>query len=77
MAECSAIAGPIRARRALGGAMIEIKWRWWIWLLVAMLIFVTIKSPSTTETIFGGLVHAFADVGNAIVRMVSDVRTSH
>jgi hypothetical protein len=57
--------------------MIEIKWRWWIWLLVAMTIFVTIKSPSTTEAIFGGFVHAFAAVGNAIVRMVTDVRASH
>ena len=57
--------------------MVEIKWRWWVWLLVAMLIFVTVKSPSTTEAIFGGLLHAFADVGNAIVRMVADVRSSH
>jgi hypothetical protein len=57
--------------------MIKIEWNWWLWLLVAMLIFITVKSPSTTEAIFGGLVHAFADVGNAIVRMVADVRGSH
>jgi hypothetical protein len=57
--------------------MIELKGRWWVWLLVALLIFVTVKSPSTTEAIFGGIAHAFADVGNAIVRMVADIRSSH
>jgi hypothetical protein len=57
--------------------MIRLEYRWWIWLLVALLIFVTVRSPSTTEAIFGGLVHAFADVGNAIVRMVSGIRSSH
>ena len=57
--------------------MIRLEYRWWVWLLVAMLIFVTVRSPSTTEAIFGGLLHAFADVGNAIVRMVADVRSSH
>jgi hypothetical protein len=55
--------------------MIKLEWRWWIWLLVAMIIFITVKSPSTTEAIFGGFVHAFAAVGNAIVRMVANIRS--
>jgi hypothetical protein len=57
--------------------MIRLEYRWWIWLLVALLIFVTVRSPSTTEAIFGGLVHAFTAVGNAIVRMVAGVRSAH
>jgi hypothetical protein len=56
---------------------LRLETRWWIWLLIILLIYVTVRSPSTTETIFGGLVHAFADVGNAIVRMVADMRSSH
>jgi hypothetical protein len=56
---------------------LRLETRWWIWLLIILLIYVTVRSPSTTEAILGGLVHAFAAVGNAIVRMVASLRSSH
>jgi hypothetical protein len=71
------MAGPIRAWGALGGAMnLRLETRWWSWLLIILLIYVTVKSPSTSELMFSGLVHGFADVGNAIVRIVADLHSS-
>jgi hypothetical protein len=54
---------------------LRLETRWWIWLLIILLIYVTVRSPSTTEAIFGGVVHVFAAVGNAIVRMVAGIRS--
>ena len=56
---------------------LRLETRWWIWLLIILAIYVTVRSPSTTEIILGGLVHAFADVGNAIVRIVGDLHSPH
>ncbi len=56
---------------------LRLETRWWIWLLIILAIYVTVRSPSTTETIVGGLVHGFAAVGNAIVRMVGDLHSPH
>ncbi|HTW03736.1 MAG TPA: hypothetical protein VMF87_25780 [Streptosporangiaceae bacterium] len=38
------------------------------------MIYITVKSPSTTEFLFGGVVHAFAAVGNAVLHIVGDLR---
>jgi hypothetical protein len=54
---------------------LRLETRWWIWLLIILLIYVTVRSPSTTEAIFGGVVHVFAAVGNAIARMVAGIRS--
>lgn len=53
--------------------MVKFEYPWWLWLLIALLIYITIKSPSTTEFLFGGVVHAFVDVGNAILHMIADL----
>jgi hypothetical protein len=71
----SAMAGPIWAWGARGGAMIEIKQRWWVWLLIILVIYVTVRSPTDGKYVFGGLVHGFAAVGNAIVRVINDLRS--
>jgi hypothetical protein len=55
--------------------MIGFQYRWWVWILIILLIYITVKSPSTTEFLFGGVVHAFAAVGNAILHIVDDLRS--
>jgi hypothetical protein len=55
--------------------MIRLEYRWWVWLLVILVIYVTVRSPSDSRWFFGGLVHGFATFGNAIVRVMSDLRS--
>jgi TM2 domain-containing membrane protein YozV len=55
--------------------MIGFNYRWWVWILIILVIYITVKSPSTTEFLFGGVVHAFAAVGNAILHMIADLRS--
>ena len=48
--------------------MLRLEFRWWIWLLAALIIYMIWRGPSEMAFVFGGLVHAFTSVGDAIVR---------
>ena len=49
---------------------IKLEYRWWLWILIILLIYITVKSPSTTMYLFSGVVHAFDAVGNALLRII-------
>ena len=56
---------------------LRFEYRWWVWLLIILVIYISVKSPSTTKYLFAGVVHAFAAVGNGIVRVIGDLRSPH
>jgi hypothetical protein len=56
---------------------LRFEYRWWVWLLIILVIYISVKSPSTTEYLFAGVVHVFAAVGNGILRLISGLRSQH
>jgi hypothetical protein len=56
--------------------MLRLEFRWWIWLLAALIIYMIWRGPSEMAFVFGGLVHAFTSVGDAIVRGINAVQVS-
>jgi hypothetical protein len=57
--------------------MLELEFRWWIWLLIALIAYMATTGPHAVGYVLLGLVHAFTGSAHAIVRGINAVRTSH
>jgi hypothetical protein len=57
--------------------MLRFEFRWWVWLVVILIIYMIWRGPGAVGFVLGGLVHAFTTVGDHIVRGINGVRTHH
>jgi hypothetical protein len=53
--------------------MIRAEFRWWIWLIAALGIYVAWRSPSGAEFAVVTTWHIFAAVGTGIGRLLADL----
>jgi hypothetical protein len=54
--------------------MLRLEFRWYVWLLALLVVFMIWKGPGTMALFGGGLLHGFADVGDALVRGLHGVQ---
>ncbi len=57
--------------------MLRLEFRWWVWLLAALIIYVAWTAPGAMATLVGGVVHVFTAVGDGIARFINEVHASH
>ncbi len=57
--------------------MLRLEFRWWVWLLAALIIYVAWTAPGAMATLVGGVVHVFTAVGDGIARFINEAHTSH
>ena len=56
--------------------MLRVELKWWIWLILALVIYMVWRSPSAMVYVFTGVLHVFTGVGNAILRGIGSVHAS-
>ena len=54
--------------------MVRFEFRWWIWVVALLVVFMVWKGPATMEWFGSKVLHGFADVGDAILKGLSGVR---
>jgi hypothetical protein len=55
--------------------MLRLEFRWYVWLFALLVVFMIWKGPGTMEWFGGGLLRAFADIGDALVKGLRAVQT--
>lgn len=55
--------------------MLRLEFRWWVWLVALLLVFMVYKGPGTMAWTGGTLLHAFGDTGTALVKGLHGVQT--
>jgi hypothetical protein len=54
--------------------MLRLEFRWWIWVVLLLIVFMVYKGPSTMAWAGGAVLRGFAEVGTALVRGLNDVK---
>jgi hypothetical protein len=54
--------------------MVRFEFRWWVWVVALLVVFMVWKGPATMEWFGGTVLHGFADVGDAILKGLGAVR---
>jgi hypothetical protein len=57
--------------------MLRLEFRWWVWLLAALILYVAWTAPDAMATLVGGFVHVFTAVGDFIARVIDGEHASH
>jgi hypothetical protein len=57
--------------------MLRFEFKWWVWLVAALVVYMIFRGPGAMSYLFGGLIRGFMDIGNAIVRLIEDVHQKH
>ena len=56
--------------------MLRVELKWWVWLILALVIYMVWRSPREMVYVIGGLLHGFAALGDALLRVIGSVRSS-
>lgn len=56
--------------------MLRVELKWWVWLILALIVYMVWRSPGEMGYVFGGLLHGFTGVGDAVLRGIGAVRAS-
>lgn len=56
--------------------MLRAELKWWVWLILALVVYMVWRSPGEMGYVFKGLLHGFTGVGDAVLRGIGAVRAS-
>jgi hypothetical protein len=54
--------------------MLRLEFRWYVWVITLLIVFMIWKGPSVMAWVGGGILHGFADVGTDLVKGLANVK---